>query len=101
MKVNFTSAAAISVLLHVALFIVLFAGFSLSCEDRNKKPSATLMHATVIDPSQLPKRKRGRQASAAEEARKQPEKSRYSPVEAKQSNGGLFKKLGDYLKEFF
>ena len=37
----------------------------------------------------------------AEEARKQPEKSRYSPVEAKQSNGGLFKKLGDYLKEFF
>ena len=39
--------------------------------------------------------------SFAEEARKQPEKNSYSPEEAKQNNGGIFKKLGDYLKEFF
>ena len=39
--------------------------------------------------------------SFAEEAKKQPEKKHYSTMETKQNNGGILKKLGDYIKEFF
>ena len=57
-------------LLHGLLFLILFVGFGCTREEKTP-PAKSLIHATVISPSQLPGNKRGsRRASEIAEAKK-------------------------------
>ena len=57
-------------LLHGLLFLILFVGFGCTREEKTP-PAKSLIHATVISPSQLPGNKRGsRRANEIAEAKK-------------------------------